>query len=169
MRAWKGYCAILNSRGSFSAGYFGNGRSIHHAFVSISRIADRCWCSSLAREYVHTNGTIDQIDFECRCGYRGCRVASECVWASKFHSKLPGWARLISSWRERKRSRLCRSPKPVLDIGPEHALALAEISSVEHDKIEVGQLRSYSDTDIKKPAALLEDVVPVRQLCSVEE
>jgi hypothetical protein len=68
-----------------------------HAFVSISRIADRCWCSSLAREYVHTNGTIDQIDFECRCGYRGCRVASECVWASKFHSKLPDWARLISS------------------------------------------------------------------------
>jgi hypothetical protein len=50
----------------------------------------------LAREYVHPDGTIDQIDFECRRGYRGCCVASESVWASRFDPALPDWARLIS-------------------------------------------------------------------------
>jgi hypothetical protein len=67
-------------------------RSIDHAFTSNPSDSDRGGFSALGREYGHTNGGIDQIDFECGRGYRGCCVASECIRAAYFYPKLPDWA-----------------------------------------------------------------------------
>ena len=51
----------------------------------------------LAREHLHTDGTIDQIDFECRRRYRSGCVAAEYLWAFELHPELSDWSRLMTA------------------------------------------------------------------------
>src|SRR5687768_2418048 len=102
---------------------------MHHAFTHSDSVSNRGWRSSLARKFVYTDGSIDQVDLERGGGHRGGGVALECLWTSGVPSELPDW-----------RVRLALLlPEPALDVGGEHALALAEISPIEHHNIGIGQ------------------------------
>src|SRR6185436_231807 len=97
MHLYESYCAILDSPAVDTARELGHtGRSIHHAFASNRLATDRCRCSPLAREYVYTDGRIDQIDPECCCCYCRRRVASECVRSSRLYPELADRTWLMS-------------------------------------------------------------------------
>jgi len=66
--------------------------AINHAFTYSAFDSHRGWRSSLAREYVHTDGRIDQIDFERSGGYPRGRVALERVWTTRFPPERPNWS-----------------------------------------------------------------------------
>jgi hypothetical protein len=70
---------------------------VDYAFGSSCSVNHRGWCPSLAREHLHTDGTTDQIDSECRGRYRPGCVAAEYFWASDFHFALSDWSRLITT------------------------------------------------------------------------
>ena len=69
--------------------------AINYAFTYSAFDSYRGWRSSLAREYVHTDGRIDQIDFERSGGYRRGRVALERVWTTRFPPERPNWSWMI--------------------------------------------------------------------------
>jgi uncharacterized protein DUF3309 len=56
-----------------------------YAFSSTSTGSDRSRCSAVARKQLHTDGWVDQVDFERGCGHRRGCVATQRFRSIAFH------------------------------------------------------------------------------------
>jgi hypothetical protein len=83
-------CAILNIPAGSETQILGY-RGGDYAFAYCDSYSDRGWRSSLAREYLHTNGWVDQIDPERGSGYRRGDLADKYFWSSTLRPALSRW------------------------------------------------------------------------------
>jgi hypothetical protein len=61
-----------------------------YAFAYCDSYSDRGRRPSLAREYLHTDGWVDQINPERGSGYRRGDLADKCLWSSTLRPALSG-------------------------------------------------------------------------------